>query len=201
MNNRFVAVTSLALLAGLGALGAQQPSAPAGRTDQAAGQPATAGRAAVATARATIVIEAESLIGTAQVSAQAPAPIRQEMAGFGAGWGGNAQLFWRPPAPVDQPTRNWPNVKLWPQIAAAGTYTVSLVYTQAPDFGNARVFINGQARGDLAGYAPTVRTMRLECGDSSLRAGVNEVLVTVFGKAPASSGFAVGLDRLEIKRK
>jgi hypothetical protein len=92
-------------------------------------------------------------------------------------------------------------VKLSPQVAEAGTYAVTLVYTQAPDFANARVFINGQARGDLAGYAPTVRTMRLECGDSSLRAGANEVLVTVFGKAPASSGFAVGLDRLEIRRK
>jgi len=202
VNSRCLVMTSLALLAAAGAGGAQQSSAAGAGPVKQAPRETTAGRATTAAApKAAVVIEAESLLTTAVVSYQAQPPIRQEMGGYGPGWSANAQLFWRPPAPVDSPTRNWPHVKLHPRIAASGTYAVRLVYTQAPDFGNARVFVNGQARGDLAGHAPTVRTARIDLGDVALRAGNNEVLVTVFGKADQSTGFAIGLDRLEVTRK
>jgi hypothetical protein len=203
VNTRFLVMTSLALSVAVGAGSAQQPAASgAVPTNQNPRQKTSVGRAAAATAlRAAITIEAESLIPTAQVSHQAPAPIRQDMAGFGPGWGGNAQLFWRPPAPVETPIRDYPFLRLYPRLAVAGTYAVSLAYTQAPDFGNVRVFINGQPRGDLSGYAPAVGTARIDLGDVALRAGTNELLVTVFGKAAQSSGFAVGLDCLTITRK
>lgn len=203
MNGRFLVMTSLALSVTVGAGRAQQPSASGVvPTNQTPRQTTSVGRAAGAAAlRATITIEAEALIPTAQVSAQAPAPIRQDMAGFGPGWNGDAQLFWRPPAPVETPIRNYPFLRLFPRVSVAGTYKVSLAFTQAPDFGNVRAFINGQPRGDLAGYAPAVGTAHIDLGEVALRAGTNEFLVTVIGKADQSSGFAVGLDCLKIARK
>ncbi len=200
MNGRFRIMTSLALSVTVGAGSAQQPSASGVvPTNQTPRQTTSVGRAAAL--RATITIEAEALIPTAQVSAQAPAPIRQDMAGFGPGWSGDAQLFWRPPAPVETPIRNYPFLRLFPRVTVAGTYKVSLAYTQAPDFGNVRAFINGQPRGDLTGYAPAVGTARIDLGEVALRAGTNEFLVTVTGKAAQSSGFAIGLDCLKLTRK
>jgi hypothetical protein len=146
-----------------------------------------------------IVIEIESLL--TQLKASAGDLTRQEMAGFGTGWGGNAQVFWRPPPPVETPIRNYPHLTFSIEVPAKGTYSVTLVHTQAPDYGNARVFIGGTARGDLAGYAPTVRPARVALGDLPLDAGKNQVVVSVFGKNAASTNFVVGLDRIELKRK
>jgi len=175
--------------------------APTWESDPAAlGFPSVAARA-VPLIPAIVAIEAETLLATAQVSAQAAAPIRQDMAGFGPGWGGNAQLFWRPPAPVDTPTRDWPHITLYPQVAEAGRYAVTPVYTQAPDFGNARVFVRGQPRGDTVGYAATVRTARIELGEVALNAGNLQLVLTVFGKAQEATGFAIGLDRIELRRR
>ena len=145
------------------------------------------------------IVEIESLLPRMKASAGEPA--RQEMAGFGPGWGANAQLFWRPPPPVEGPIRNYPHVRFSIDVAEAGTYGVTLVHTQAPDYGNARVFVRGTPRRDLAGYAPTVRTARVALGDIPLDAGVNEVVVTVLGKDAASTGFVVGLDRIELVRR
>ena len=190
----FVAVLAFAWSSGVGS--AQQSPPP---------RPGEAQRPAAARALpalpAILAIEAESLLSSAQTSAGAPAPIRQDMAGFGSGWGGNAQLFWRPPAPVDTPIRNWPNIKLYARVEAAGRYSISLVYTQAPDFGNARVFVKGQPRGDTTGHAASVRTARMDLGEVDLDAGNFELLLTVFGKAPESTGFAIGLDRIELRRR
>jgi S1-C subfamily serine protease len=146
-----------------------------------------------------MIVEIESLLP--RMKASAGELTRQEMAGFGPGWGANAQVFWRPPPPVGVPIRNYPHVRFSIDVAEAGTYGVTLVHTQAPDYGNARVFVRGTPRGDLAGYAPTVRTARVALSDIQLDAGVNEVVVTVLGKAAASTGFFVGLDRIELMRR
>ena len=148
-----------------------------------------------------MIVEIESLLP--RMKASAGELTRQEMAGFGPGWGANAQVFWRPPPLVGVPIRNYPHVRFSIDVAEAGTYGVTLVHTQAPDYGNARVFVRvrGTPRGDLAGYAPTVRTARVALGDIQLDAGVNEVVVTVLGKAAASTGFFVGLDRIELMRR
>jgi hypothetical protein len=198
VKNRVVPITVLALAITAAAGQASQQQPPETKKPVRA---TSAARTAAAALAAVVVVEAEGLLGTAQVSDKAPAPIRQDMTGFAGQWGGNAQLFWRPPAPVDQPIRNWPNIRLFPHVSTAGTYRVTLVYTQAPDFGNARVFIMGQPRGDLVLYAPTVRTSRMDLGEIELPAGTPECLLTVFGKSAESSGFAIGLDRLELVRK
>ncbi len=148
---------------------------------------------------APVVIEIESLLP--KILASAGVPIRQEMAAFGPGWGGNAQVFWRPPAPVNTPIRNWPNARFSIAVTQPGTYATTLVYTQGPDYGDTRVFVRGTPRADLSGYAPTVRTARASLGDLQLTSAVNEVVVTVFRKNPASTDFVVGLDRLELQRK
>jgi hypothetical protein len=143
-----------------------------------------------------IVIEAESLLGNKIVSAGTVET--QAMAGFGADWGGNAQVFWRPPAPVDQPIRDWPNLRLYPKAVQAGRYKVALAHTVAPDYGSVRVFVKGQPVKDYDGYAAGVAHRRLELGEFNLAAGAFELVFTVFSKNGAASNYYVGLDRVEL---
>ncbi|MDD4881499.1 MAG: hypothetical protein PHR30_03120 [Gallionellaceae bacterium] len=143
-----------------------------------------------------IVVEVESLLP--HIVTSAGTAEQQAMAGFGAGWGGGAQVFWRPPAPVDTPIRNWPNLRLYPQVAKAGRYRVTLVHTVAPDYGTVRVFLKGQPVKDYDGYAAGVTPRRLELGEFKLNAGSFELLFTVFSKNAGSSNYYVGLDRLEL---
>jgi hypothetical protein len=142
-------------------------------------------------------VELESLLSRIRTSAGQVT--RQEMAGFGPGWGGGAQLFWRPPPPVETPARSWPSLTTSFDVPAAGSYRVVLHYTRAPDYGNARVFVGGQPRGEITGYAARVERAQLELGKLVLRPGSQPLVVTVFGKQPASTGYAVGLDRIELQ--
>lgn len=143
------------------------------------------------------VIEAESLLASAVVSAGNAS--RQEMAGFGSGWSGGEQLFWRPPAPVNTPIRNWPNLRLFHQVSKAGRYRVTLAYTVAPDYGKVRVFVRGQPVKDFDGYAPSVLPRRQVLGEFDLGTNRFEMLFTVFSKNSASSNYFVGLDYIELQ--
>ena len=147
--------------------------------------------------QASTSIEIEDLMNSAKVS-DGPTS-RQDMRGFGRGWSGNAQLFWRAPAPVDKPIRNWPHLAVWFAPPSAKTFEVILHYTSAPDFGTFRVFLDGQPRADVDAYSPTVTTADRSLGQHTLDPGKHELLVTVFTKAGASKGFAVGLDRVELR--
>ena len=142
------------------------------------------------------VVEVESLLPHIVASAGPATP--QAMGSFGPGWGGGAQVFWRPPAPVDTPIRNWPNLRLYPTVSQAGRYRVSLVHTVAPDYGTVRVFLKGQPVKDFDGYATSVMPRRLELGEFQLGAGSFELLFTVVTKNPSSSNYFVGLDRIEL---
>jgi hypothetical protein len=142
-------------------------------------------------------IEIEDLMNSAKVSAGPTS--RQNMQGFGPGWSGNAQLFWRAPAPVDKPIRNWPHLAVWFTPPSANTFEVILHYTSAPDFGTFRVFLDGQPRADVDAYSTSVTTGDRSLGQHKLDPGKHELLVTVFTKAGASKGFAVGLDRVELR--
>ena len=124
---------------------------------------------------------------------------RQDMRRFGQGWSGNAQLFWGAPPPVDQPIRNWPHLTLV-FSAPPGTYDVVLHYTSAPDFGTFRVFLDSQPAGDVNGYGPAVAPQIRSLGRRTLTPGTHQLVVTVFEKASASKGFAVGLDRIELRQ-
>lgn len=182
------------LAAALLALPAAAPAAEAPALQRVV-KPLQAERLAIM-ANAPVVIEAEALLPHMVVSAGPAA--RQDMTGFGAGWSGDAQLFWRPPAPVDTPIRNWPHLRLYPQVAQAGRYKVALLHTVAPDYGRVRVFVKGQAAKDYDGYATAVAPRRLELGEFNLAAGTFELVFTVFARNAAASNYYVGLDRIEL---
>ncbi len=144
------------------------------------------------------VIEAESLAQKAKVSA-GPVTV-QNMQPFGVQWGGGAQLFWRPPAPVDKPIRNWPHLTTSLSAPADGEYSIVLYYTVAPDFGNFRVFLNGEPVKDVNGFAPAVGLRKLELAKTHLKAGSQQLVFTVFSKEPSAANYFVGLDRFEVRR-
>lgn len=146
-----------------------------------------------------LTIEGESLVGSAQASAGAVSA--QDMSGFGSGWSGGAQLFWHAPDPVDTPTRNWPHLTFYLDIATDGTYALTLLHTRAPDFGDVRVFVRGAAVADLSGYAAGVQAARVEAGKVKLKAGKNQVVLTVFRRPASSTASFVGLDALELTRQ
>lgn len=143
------------------------------------------------------VVEIEALLP--QLKASAGTPVRQEMAGFGPGWGGSAQVFWRPPPPVDTPIRNWPNLRLAIPVPRPGRYRVTLVHTVAPDYARVRIFLKGQAVTDMEGYAREVAARRVELGEYQLDGTSFELLFTVYGRNTRSDGFGVGLDRVELR--
>jgi hypothetical protein len=143
-----------------------------------------------------ISVELEHLVNTVRPSGGQV--VRQEMEGFGAGWSG-AQLFWRAPAPVDAPIRNWPHLSFPFSVPADGTYEVTLRHTIAPDFATFRVFLDGQPVADVDGYSPSVAPRARSLGARRLATGSHSIVITVFSKSPASKGYAVGLDRLDVQ--
>jgi hypothetical protein len=138
------------------------------------------------------VIEAESLIATASVSGGQM--VRQEMAGFGAGWGGNAQLFWRPPAPAGSKPRLLTEFAL----PGAGTYDLVLYYTTAPDFGQFTVYIDGTNSTKHDGYGSQVGLRQALLGRYQLASGRHELAFEVTGKNQQSTNYVVGVDRLQL---
>lgn len=144
--------------------------------------------------RADTVIEAEALLSRAKASAGSVAA--QDMQGFGPQWSGGAQLFWRPPAPVDTPIRNWPSLTLPLEVPNDGLYSVTLDFTTAPDYGNVVVFLRGAIVAEFLAYGPAVGRREMVLGRHQLKAGSNQLILTVFGKQAASSNFFVGLDRI-----
>ena len=141
---------------------------------------------------AAIVLEAESLIATAVVSAGQM--VRQEMAGFGTGWGGNAQLFWRPPLPAGSK----PNLLTEFVLSSTGTYDLMLYYTTAPDFGQFIVYIDGSNPTSLDGYGPRVALRQSSLGRYQLASGRHELAFEVTGKNQQSTNYVVGVDRLQL---
>ena len=114
------------------------------------------------------------------------------MTQFGPGWGGNAQLFW---------TVNdiGAQLRLAPTIPSAGRYKVFLLFTKAPDFGRFKASFDGKTEIIVDGYAATVGRDQAFLGEHDLSAGPHELLITVAGRNHNSTGFYVGLDRIEFK--
>ena len=153
---------------------------------------AAKGRTNAPLVAAVHVIEAESLIATA--SASGGQMVRQEMAGFGAGWGGNAQLFWRPPAPAGSK----PHLLTEFVLASAGTYDLMLYYTTAPDFGQFTVYIDGTNSTKHDGYGSQVGLRQALLGRYQLASGRHELAFEVTGKNQQSTGYIVGVDRMQL---
>ncbi len=140
----------------------------------------------------TTVVEIESLAATATASAGRFGV--QQMAGFGPGWGGDAQLFWGAPAPAG----DGPRLTLRFELPQAGAYDLVLFHTVAPDFGRFTLFLDGSPSSDVDGYHSSVAISRSVLGRHQLAAGAHELALRVTGKNDSSSGYFVGLDRLEL---
>jgi hypothetical protein len=152
--------------------------------------------AAPARASAGTMIEGESLIG-ARAKASAGSTSRQDMAQFGSGWSGNAQLFWNAPGPGAELT-------LKMNHATGGAHQLAAYVTQAPDFAIVQFYTRRDGTptpvGRLVdGYAPrVVRSQRIVLGNVELDPGDNELVVKVAGKSGTSRGYYFGLDALEL---
>ncbi len=156
------------------------------------------GSASPAAVSAPLVVELETLAASAGPSGGDL--VVQPMASFGQGWGANAQLFWRPPTPVHEPIRNYPHLSMLFNVPAAGDYELTLQHTLAPDYGRFTVLVAGRKAADVDGYGTAVKVSRRALGRFRLDAGANQITFTVFGKAAGSTGYVVGLDRLEAIR-
>lgn len=141
--------------------------------------------------QAVHVVEFEQLAGSANVSGGAA--IVQPMGSFGSGWGGDAQLFWRPPGPNS-------SMALQFDAPEPGEYELTLFYTVAPDFGDFSVRVRGAASAQVRGYEPSVALRSVFLGRHTLDASSNQLVFDVSGKSSASSGYILGLDRLELSR-
>jgi hypothetical protein len=145
-------------------------------------------------------IDAESLVGTARVTA---GEVRvQDMAGFEADstrWSGGTQLWWVLSKPGARLTLQLP-------APAAGTYELIGYFTRAQDYGDVRLSVNGRALSPIVrGYSPTVEpTGPISFGRVSLRTGANAVTAEIVGKDVRaqgySNGYLVGIDAFMIRR-
>jgi len=146
-----------------------------------------------------ITIEAESLVRGA--SATGGAISVQDMSSFGQQWSGNAQLFWRAPDPGRRGEAA-STLTLTINVAVAGEYRVTLYSTQAPDFGDIQVSVNGSRISEVVGFSPGVRRTRTNIGEKlRLTAGPNRIEVRMFRKMSASKGSFIGLDSFELLPK
>ena len=143
-----------------------------------------------------VVIEAEAL--SSQANANAGAVSVQDMRPFGTGWSGDKQLFWQPPAPQEEPIRNWPSLTVLLSYPGTGRVNLILHHTVASDYGKVRVFVNGAAKVDFNGWNNEVAARRVPIGEVELAGKPIQLVFTVFGKDDASSGYFVGLDSFDL---
>ena len=137
----------------------------------------------------------------AHATASAGALSRQAMQGFGKGWSGNAQLFWKAPPPVGN---DWPTLQVPFNLPTAGKYDIFMYYTKAPDYGDFRVFFDGTPAPNtgqiVKGYAKAVERLMYILDRRQLTAGHHQLKVRISTKHESSEGYFVGLDRLVLKR-
>jgi hypothetical protein len=141
---------------------------------------------------ADVRIEGESLVETTHASDGRV--MRQDMAGFGSGWSGAAQLFWRAPG-------EGARLELPAAVPTADRYQVRIAYTRAPDYGRIRVTLDGQSLGELDGFADRVVPAASDLGPPiEVSAGAHEIVLTVVGRSARATGFFVGVDRVDFVR-
>ncbi len=91
-------------------------------------------------------------------------------------------------------------VELGFNVREAGRYRVRLLATAAPDFGIVQAALDGKALiRKFDRYSGLVSPSgSLELGTQELSAGRHRLRITAVGKDPASSGFAFGLDAIDL---
>ncbi len=143
-----------------------------------------------ATTGSTLRLEAERLLPP--VEADAPADAQGSCCGVT--WSGGAQLWFHATAAGQ-------HVTLAFDVPTSGTYALTSVQTQAPDYGISTLAVDGHAVGDAVdGYhAGGVVTTTADDGQLTLDAGRHTLTLTVTGKNPAAAGYLAGLDYLDLR--
>jgi hypothetical protein len=136
-------------------------------------------------------LEAEAFIAGATAQG---AVTRQNMAGFGAGWSGGAQLMWQAQG-VGATLR----LTIPKPAAGAGPHRLIVWFTRAPDYGRFNFSVEGVSPVTLEGYAPAVTRDSALVGTVQVTAAPLEVRVQVVAKSPQSHGYFVGLDRFSFQ--
>ncbi len=117
-------------------------------------------------------------------------------AGFEDLWSDGKQMWWRQGKPGDVLVLEFP-------VGEAGRYKVFGNFTRAVDYGIHQISINDQPAGEpMDFFAANVRaTGRIELGTFDLKAGANELKVTVTGKNPkAIDRYMFGVDYLLLEK-
>jgi hypothetical protein len=147
---------------------------------------------AVASPRTGIIsLEVESLLNSSTAT-HGGFVRRQDMRRFGAGWSGDAQLFWTVAQPGAQ-------LELTFKTAVTGRYQAYLRFTRAPDYAFIRASFDGAQSTSFNGYAPQVSRDSAFLGMFDLTPGVRELLVEVVTKDGKSTGLNLGLDRIDLE--
>ncbi|MCX6892260.1 MAG: hypothetical protein NTX51_12145 [Verrucomicrobia bacterium] len=118
----------------------------------------------------------------------------QDMSGFGGGWSGEAHLWWTGAKPGDK-------LDLALPVQKAGTYTLGVQFTKAPDYGIVQLYLDGQKLGvPLDTFRPAVRLndmVRLD--PMALTAGEHKLTIEITGaNAKAIKSYMVGLDYVKL---
>jgi hypothetical protein len=138
---------------------------------------------------ASITIEAESLVGSAQVTHGKLMP--QNMQPFGSGWSGGSQLFWAG-------AQLGAELRLAFSTDVTGRYEIFLHFTRAPDYALVRASFDGAPWVTFNGYAANVSRDRALVAMRDLTPGPHELLLKVTNKDGPSQGLNVGIDRIEL---
>jgi hypothetical protein len=139
------------------------------------------------------MIEGESLVGTAQAT-EGEVSV-QDMSDFESGdWSGSSQLWWRP-------TQIGSRLTLSVPVSETKDYELVGYFTQAADYGDVQVSVNGQALAPIVrGYHDgVIPTGPVSFGRVALHAGSNSFVLEVVGKDAHSANYLVGLDGFVLK--
>lgn len=141
----------------------------------------------------SIAYQAEELIALGVVTGPGEAPVAQDMTSFGAGWSGNAQLFWPAKGVGSRIVFKIP-------ILVDARYEVDAYLTRAPDYGILQFEVGGEKLPVVFdGYAPRVEPSgKVHLGTVALETAKGSVAVRVIGRNEASSGYFAGIDRIAL---
>ncbi|MCB1598035.1 MAG: hypothetical protein KDI87_10010 [Gammaproteobacteria bacterium] len=151
-------------------------------------------RAARVTGPATqMEIEGESFVTSGATTVNGGQARVQQMAGFGSGWSGGAQLFWSGGA-------TGAVLDLFVDVPAASKYAVEIYMTRAPDYGQLQFEIDGnKSTVPFDGMAPQVMTSGpVQLGTFALQAGKRQLSLMITGKHAQATGYYVGIDKLRL---
>jgi D-arabinan exo alpha-(1,3)/(1,5)-arabinofuranosidase (non-reducing end) len=135
--------------------------------------------------------EAESLIGTAHATRGQLQT--QSMAEFIGDWSGDAQLLWRG-------ARSGDHLTLFLMAPDAGEYELLGYFSNAPDYGDVTVSLQGRVLALVRGYHEALRaTGSVSLGRVKLERGANAILLEVMDKDPRATDTVIGIDGFQLK--